>query len=315
MWQPFDVYITSLILPTGVLNATSSKFASMAPLPKYPNSPPLTLDGHYENSAAYYPNASSVGFPSGYASISLSLISLIIVSSSFNMCLALINLILFLIANSLSASAFAALSSSSSCAFQPPPFFLSFLASVAATAAAWGASCFFLPIQIADQILCQQQLFIIFSKVPRCTRSTTSPATVPPSPSACCSPTPSSPSKTSTTLRRPWLRPRRATPLSSSRCPCWSSRASTSPSRTPSCAVIEKRLKANSSQKHIVGDSQTIADCVLASFGHSMVFNEANPGREPLQAVVANFPTLSAYFEAQKEENKEYLATRRVSPW
>jgi hypothetical protein len=81
------------------------------------------------------------------------------------------------------------------------------------------------------------------------------------------------------------------------------------------CTVIEKRLKANSSQKHIVGDSQTIGDFVLASFGHSMVFNEANPGKAPLQAIVAQYPALGAYFEAQKEENKEYLATRRVSPW
>lgn len=81
------------------------------------------------------------------------------------------------------------------------------------------------------------------------------------------------------------------------------------------CAVIEKRLKENSSQKHIVGDTQTIADFALATLGHSMVYNEANPGREPLQAVVSRFPTLVSYFEAQKEENKERLSTRKVSPW
>ena len=40
------------------------------------------------------------------------------------------------------------------------------------------------------------------------------------------------------------------------------------------CGVIEKRLLANSSQKHIVGDSQTIADFALVHFGYSMVYND-----------------------------------------
>ncbi|TNV75836.1 hypothetical protein FGO68_gene2480 [Halteria grandinella] len=81
------------------------------------------------------------------------------------------------------------------------------------------------------------------------------------------------------------------------------------------CAVIEKRLIANSSQKYIVGNSQTIGDFILCTFGFSMVFNEANPGKAPLQEAIAKFPVFSAYLEAQREENKEYLSTRRVSPW
>lgn len=81
------------------------------------------------------------------------------------------------------------------------------------------------------------------------------------------------------------------------------------------CTVIEKRLNENSSQKHIVGDTQTIADFALATVGHSIVYNEANPGREPLQAVISRFPTLVSYFEAQKEENKERLTTRKPSSW
>ncbi|TNV75866.1 hypothetical protein FGO68_gene13056 [Halteria grandinella] len=80
-------------------------------------------------------------------------------------------------------------------------------------------------------------------------------------------------------------------------------------------AILEKRLVSNSSQKHMVGDKQTIIDFMMSSFAFSMIYNDANPGAGVLVAIVSKFPALQAYFEAQREENKEYLATRRVSPW
>lgn len=40
--------------------------------------------------------------------------------------------------------------------------------------------------------------------------------------------------------------------------------------------VIENRLKANSSQKHIVGDSQTVADFVLDGLVFANAYNEKN---------------------------------------
>ena len=80
-------------------------------------------------------------------------------------------------------------------------------------------------------------------------------------------------------------------------------------------ACIEKRLKGNSSQKFISGEKMTIADFALANIAYSSFFNDANPGKDALAAVLESFPDLKAYFLGLGEELKEHLASRNPSPW
>ena len=61
-------------------------------------------------------------------------------------------------------------------------------------------------------------------------------------------------------------------------------------------SAIDKRLKANSSQKFISGDKMTIADFALASFAYSTFLNELDPLKDQIMAIVENFPELKAYF-------------------
>ena len=73
---------------------------------------------------------------------------------------------------------------------------------------------------------------------------------------------------------------------------------------------IEKRLLANTSQKYIVGDKQTIADIALDTQIFNKFFNEAHKDYAELQAAIAPFEVFTAYVKAQKEELAEYLAAR-----
>ena len=50
--------------------------------------------------------------------------------------------------------------------------------------------------------------------------------------------------------------------------------------------VYEKRLLANSSQKYIVGDKQTIADFVLFRVGYGYMLDESYPNSAELKPVL-----------------------------
>ena len=74
--------------------------------------------------------------------------------------------------------------------------------------------------------------------------------------------------------------------------------------------AIENRLKNNTSQNYIVGDSLTIADIVLAASASSTFENEASPYHTQLGEVIHQYPTLKAYFDFQRNLFKDYLASR-----
>ena len=59
----------------------------------------------------------------------------------------------------------------------------------------------------------------------------------------------------------------------------------------------------------------SIADFALASIAYSSFFNEANAMHSVQSEIVSKFPELEAYFKGLGEELKEYLSTRRSSPW
>jgi len=74
--------------------------------------------------------------------------------------------------------------------------------------------------------------------------------------------------------------------------------------------AIEKRLTNNSSQKFIVADTMTIADFALGNVAHNILFNEANPTYAETWEIIKDREVFKAYHAHQKEELKEYLATR-----
>lgn len=80
--------------------------------------------------------------------------------------------------------------------------------------------------------------------------------------------------------------------------------------------VVEKRLTANNSPSHIVGDKITIADFSLGNLFVSLFYNDANEKSVLLRSLLENFPHVKAYAESFKEGDlKEYLATRPVRPF
>jgi glutathione S-transferase len=79
--------------------------------------------------------------------------------------------------------------------------------------------------------------------------------------------------------------------------------------------VIEKRVAANSSPDHIVGDKVTIADFALAALAYSTFLNEANPTKDQQLAIVEKYPKLLDYFRGMGEKLKDHLASRKPSPW
>ncbi len=74
--------------------------------------------------------------------------------------------------------------------------------------------------------------------------------------------------------------------------------------------AIEKRITKNSSQKYIVGDKMTIADFALGNVGFNILLNEANPSYGDTWEIIKDREVLKAYANSQKEELKEYLASR-----
>ena len=81
------------------------------------------------------------------------------------------------------------------------------------------------------------------------------------------------------------------------------------------CAIMEKRLKANTSPVHFVGDKLTIADFALAAVAYSTFLNEACAGKDAQLAIVEKHPELLNYFKAMGEQLKDHLASRKPSPW
>ena len=78
-------------------------------------------------------------------------------------------------------------------------------------------------------------------------------------------------------------------------------------------AAIEKRLSSNSSQHHVVGDAQTIADFALFHVAVNIIFNEGNANYPDLAPLLAPFEGFRAYTNAQKEENKEYFERKAAA--
>ena len=79
--------------------------------------------------------------------------------------------------------------------------------------------------------------------------------------------------------------------------------------------AFEKRLLANTSQKHLVGDKMTVADFAFAGLAFSAFENEAHPLVTDLKPIVEANPVVSAYIAHLKEDLKEYLATRPPRPF
>jgi glutathione S-transferase len=79
----------------------------------------------------------------------------------------------------------------------------------------------------------------------------------------------------------------------------------------PWLTAIEKRIAANSSPHHAVGDKLTIADFAIGAWAYSAVYNEGNPVHHQFQEVVAKFPHVHAYLTHLGEhEFKEFLEHR-----
>jgi len=81
------------------------------------------------------------------------------------------------------------------------------------------------------------------------------------------------------------------------------------------CERLENRIKNNSSQKHIVGDNWTIADFAVCGVAFSKWENDHNPERGTEKSIVEKYPVLNAYFDNAREQSKDYLASRKPSPW
>ena len=76
-------------------------------------------------------------------------------------------------------------------------------------------------------------------------------------------------------------------------------------------AALDKRIAANSSQHHIVGDSMTIAGFAVASWFFAMPLNEGNAFHKETKEVLDKYPHVKEYLNHLAEhELKEFLANR-----
>ena len=76
-------------------------------------------------------------------------------------------------------------------------------------------------------------------------------------------------------------------------------------------AILEKRIAANSSKHHLVGESLTIADFAIGAQFYSIVLNEASPAHKELTEILNQHPTLKDYIHHLGSHHfKEYLASR-----
>jgi glutathione S-transferase len=78
---------------------------------------------------------------------------------------------------------------------------------------------------------------------------------------------------------------------------------------------LEARLKENTSPNFFVGDNYTIADFAFVGVAFSTFENESNPSRTQQKEIVDKYPLITAYITHAKEASKEFLASRKSSPW
>jgi len=76
------------------------------------------------------------------------------------------------------------------------------------------------------------------------------------------------------------------------------------------CAIIDKRIQSNCSQKYAVGERVTIADFSLGGYFYSTAFNSGNAFQARFAEVLESFPVLKEYATGLGTEFKEHLETR-----
>lgn len=77
--------------------------------------------------------------------------------------------------------------------------------------------------------------------------------------------------------------------------------------------VLDKRIAANGSKHHIVGDKWTIADIALAAFFSQLPYNEANEHHVAIKGILETHEHLKHYAEHLMHEFADYIA-KRPSP-
>ena len=77
------------------------------------------------------------------------------------------------------------------------------------------------------------------------------------------------------------------------------------------CNIYDKRIAANTSKHHLVGDNMTIADFAMAGYAYANIFNTGCSFHKELQAVLENYPNFKEYLVHLGEHNlKDFLASR-----
>jgi glutathione S-transferase len=80
--------------------------------------------------------------------------------------------------------------------------------------------------------------------------------------------------------------------------------------------AIENRIKKNSNQLYLVGESFTIADFALAGFFTTNFYNPLNTQvQSGTELIKKDYPVLAAYLANYNTVFAEYLAARKPSPW
>ena len=77
--------------------------------------------------------------------------------------------------------------------------------------------------------------------------------------------------------------------------------------------ILEKRLKENSSQEFLVGNSLTIADFLQAAVYTGVYTN--GDRKEAFGPLIEKFPTLDAYYKGLVKLFDEYLSKREPRPF
>lgn len=82
----------------------------------------------------------------------------------------------------------------------------------------------------------------------------------------------------------------------------------------PWLAAIDKRIAANSSHHHIVGDKITIADFAIGGFAFSAIYNDANPGAPIFQEAIEKFPHVKEYLHHLRDHEFHDFLEHRPKP-
>lgn len=80
------------------------------------------------------------------------------------------------------------------------------------------------------------------------------------------------------------------------------------------CAVMEKRITANSSPHHFVGDNYSIADFAVAGWAYATVYNAGCEWTTQFQAVLDNYPKFKAYLLHLGENPIKAFLAKRPQP-